>query len=169
MIKYFYLFLLIINPIISFAQEKFCLNNQFLPTQNNPIHCYIKVSKKTYDDLSSINSYEEREKKYFASDDFKEFEKQRKEADRSSSQQNIIKKIDKPNESGAAGTELEKKETELEKKRRLAREDCEKRQTYLYDVNAGARAACQSNKDVHDKNTCVAKYPPKYPDSRLCY
>jgi len=141
MIKYFYLFLLIINPTISFTEEKFCLNNQFLPTQNNSIHCYIKVSKKTYDDLSSINSYEERVKKYFTSDDFKEFEKQRKEADRSSGQQNIIKKIDKADENKAA-------ETELEKRRRLAREDCEKRQTYLYDVNAGARAACQSNKNV---------------------
>jgi hypothetical protein len=162
MIKYFYLFLLIINPTISFTEEKFCLNNQFLPTQNNSIHCYIKVSKKTYEDLSSINSYKEREKKYFASDDFKEIEKQRKEADRSSGQQNIIKKNDKPNENRAA-------ETELEKRRRLEREDCEKRQTYLYDVNASARAACQSNKDVRDKNTCAAKYPPRYPESKTCY
>jgi hypothetical protein len=63
--KFFYLFLILFSPVNLLSQEAYCLNNKFLIVPNNSIHCYVKVSKKTQDEVSAISDFVEREKKIF--------------------------------------------------------------------------------------------------------
>ena len=56
----------------SFADQSYCLNNNFLEVPNNSINCYIRVSKKTLDEVTILNEFSDREKKYFDSQEYKE-------------------------------------------------------------------------------------------------
>jgi len=62
----FFLFMILFSPVNLFSQEAYCLNNKFLIVPNNSIHCYVKVSKKTQNEVSSISDFVEREKKIFS-------------------------------------------------------------------------------------------------------
>ena len=76
--NFFFLFLILFSPVNLLSQEAYCLNNKFLIVPNNSIHCYVKVSKKTQDEVSAISDFVEREKKYFDSEDYKEHLNQQK-------------------------------------------------------------------------------------------
>jgi hypothetical protein len=57
----------------SFADQSYCLNNNFLEVPNNSINCYIRVSKKTLDEVTILNEFSDREKNILTHRNIKNF------------------------------------------------------------------------------------------------
>lgn len=153
----FFLFLILFLTVNSFSQETYCLNNNFLIVPNNSIHCYVKVSKKTQDEVSTISDFSEREKKYFDSEDYKEHLNQQKKFKEESLELKKFKDQEKKEDYWLV------KKNEMDMKRR---QDCEKRNNESIDINSSSRQLCFSNPNEKDKNVCMIKFPPNYTQKR---
>ena len=151
-IFFYFFFLILFLSINLFSQEIYCLNSKFLPVPSNSIDCYVKVSKKTQDELSATKDLAEREKKYFNSEDFKEHLEQRKKIEKESLEL-------KNKEKSKVDDWSVKQREEIDRKRK---EDCEKRNNDTYDVNSSARQVCLFDPNIKDKKICYQKFPPRY-------
>ena len=153
----FFLFLILFSPVNLLSQEAYCLNNKFLIVPNNSIHCYVKVSKKTQDEVSAISDFVEREKKYFDSEEYNEHLNQQKKFEQESLELKKFKDQEKKEDYWLV------KKSEMDSKRR---QDCEKRNNESIDINSSSRQVCFSNPNEKDKNICMRKFPPNYKEKK---
>lgn len=152
-INILYVFFILFLPVHLPSQETYCLNSKFLIVPNNSIDCYVKVSKKTQDEVSAISDFSEREKKYFDSEDYKEHLNRQKKFE----QESLELKKSKDQKKEEDYWLVKKKEIDLKR-----RQDCEKRNNETIDINSSSRQVCFLNPNEKDKNICMKKFPPNY-------
>ena len=131
----------------SFADQSYCLNNNFLEVPNNSINCYIRVSKKTLDEVTILNEFSDREKKYFDSQEYKEL---------LSSKGKELQRIKDP----SLNLEKKKEINQADDFNKRRKQECERRNRESIDSNSTARSVCMFQEK--DKSICWKKFPPNY-------